>query len=45
MQAFDLKLQARAHWVKQKAAELGFSDCGIAQADFLEKEARFLEAW
>lgn len=31
--------------IKQKAADLGFMYCGISKADFLEKEARRLEAW
>lgn len=32
-------------FIKQKAAELGFSFCGIAKATFLEKEAVALEKW
>lgn len=32
-------------FIKQKAAELGFSFCGIAMATFLEKEAIALEKW
>jgi len=31
--------------IKQKAAELGFSFCGIAKADFLADEAPRLEKW
>jgi epoxyqueuosine reductase len=31
--------------VKQKAAELGFSYCGIAKAEILNDDARRLEAW
>lgn len=31
--------------IKQKAKELGFSQCGISKADFLEDEAPKLEAW
>jgi epoxyqueuosine reductase len=31
--------------IKQKAAELGFSFCGISKAGFLEKEAPRLEKW
>jgi epoxyqueuosine reductase len=31
--------------IKQKAHELGFASCGIAQADFLEDEAPKLEKW
>lgn len=35
----------RAEWVKRKAAELGFLDCRIAQAGFLETEAPLFEQW
>ena len=31
--------------IKAKATELGFDLCGIAEANFLEKEARDLEEW
>ena len=31
--------------IKQKAVELGFLNCGIAKAEFLEKEAPRLEKW
>ena len=31
--------------IKDWARELGFMDCGIAQAGFLEEEAPRLEAW
>ena len=31
--------------IKQKAKELGFDFCGIAQAEFLEQEAPRLEKW
>ena len=31
--------------VKQKAAEYGFMDCGIAEATYLESEAPRLESW
>lgn len=31
--------------IKQQAYALGFDFCGIAKADFLEEEARGLEAW
>jgi epoxyqueuosine reductase len=34
-----------ANRIKQKAAELGFDFCGIAQAGFLETEAPRLENW
>ena len=32
-------------FIKQKAKELGFDDCGISRAAFLEEEAPRLEAW
>lgn len=32
-------------FIKAKAAELGFSFCGISKAEFLEDEAPRLEAW
>jgi epoxyqueuosine reductase len=32
-------------WLKQKALELGFDYCGIAEATFLEDEAPRLEKW
>ena len=32
-------------FIKAKAAELGFSFCGISKAEFLEKEAPLLEEW
>lgn len=38
------KLQ-RTRIIKQKAQELGFMYCGVSKADFLEEEARNLEAW
>jgi epoxyqueuosine reductase len=41
----DLKLHTRSAWIKAKAEALGFMDCGIAKADFLEDEARYLEDW
>lgn len=31
--------------IKQKARDLGFSQCGIAKAEFLEEEAPRLEKW
>lgn len=31
--------------IKQKAKDLGFMYCGVSKADFLEDEARKLEAW
>ncbi|MBK0401498.1 tRNA epoxyqueuosine(34) reductase QueG [Adhaeribacter sp. BT258] len=33
------------HFIKQKAAELGFFYCGISKAEFLEEEAPRLENW
>ena len=39
------KKQASSLLIKQWAAELGFSHCGIAQAAFLEEEAPKLEEW
>lgn len=35
----------RARLVKQMAADLGFSFCGISKAEFLEEEAPRLEEW
>lgn len=37
--------QKHSQLIKQKAAEFGFDFCGIAQAEFLEKEAPRLEEW
>lgn len=37
--------QKHSQLIKQKAAEIGFDFCGIAQAEFLEKEAPRLEEW
>lgn len=37
--------EARTHLIKSLAAELGFSFCGIAKAEYLENEAPRLEAW
>jgi len=34
-----------SHALKAEAQRLGFLACGIAQADFLENEARYLEGW
>lgn len=39
------KKQASSLLIKQWAAELGFSHCGIAHATFLEEEAPKLEEW
>ena len=32
-------------FIKKTASEIGFDACGIAQADFLESDAKFFEAW
>ncbi len=32
-------------FLKHTAAELGFAFCGVARAEFMDKEARQLEAW
>lgn len=42
---FSMKAQEHANFIKQEAKRLGFLDCGIAKAEFLEKEAPRLEAW
>ena len=34
-----------SQFIKEKAKELGFQDCGIAQATFLSEEAPRLEKW
>lgn len=31
--------------IKQKAREIGFSNCGFAKAEHLDEEAHFLERW
>lgn len=38
-------IQAHTKLVKEQAARLGFSYCGIAKAGFLDEDARRLEAW
>jgi len=38
-------LESNTAYVKQVAAELGFSHCGIAKAEKLDEDARRLEAW
>lgn len=40
-----ISIARKSTWIKAKAEELGFTACGIAQADFLEKEASDLEKW
>ena len=37
--------QKLSRFIKEKASELGFLSCGIAKVEFLEKEAKQLEAW
>ena len=32
-------------WLKEEATKLGFLDCRVAKADFLEEEAAHLESW
>ena len=36
---------AIAYQIKSKATELGFSSCGMARAEQLTEEARYLESW
>jgi epoxyqueuosine reductase len=38
-------LRKNTQFIKQEAKRLGFLECGIAKAEFLEKEAPRLEAW
>lgn len=38
-------LKRHADWIKQEAANLGFSFCGISKAEFLEEEAPRVEEW
>lgn len=45
MTGVDLKLIARAEWIKTKARALGFLDCKIADATHLEDEERYLADW
>ena len=37
--------KTKTHFIKSTAAQLGFSFCGIAKAEFLEDEAPKLEEW
>ncbi len=39
------QLNALKFRLKQQAIRLGFQQCGVAEAVFLEKEARYLEKW
>lgn len=41
----DLKPEKYANWIKEEAKNLGFDECGIAEAGFLEEEAPLLEKW
>ena len=38
-------LHTFSNLIKQEAKRLGFENCGIAKADFLEEEASNLENW
>ncbi|MDB5272011.1 MAG: yjeS [Chitinophagaceae bacterium] len=40
-----LSLAQQTHNIKSKAKALGFDNCGISRAGFLEEEARRLELW
>jgi len=40
-----MQLIQNASFIKTEAARLGFSFCGIAKAEFLEKDAPLLENW
>lgn len=40
-----MKKQDYSQFIKDQAKRLGFLDCGIAKADFLEEEAPKLEKW
>ena len=37
--------EKRSVWIKEQARALGFLDCRIAKADFLEEEAPLFEKW
>ncbi|MFC1731189.1 tRNA epoxyqueuosine(34) reductase QueG [candidate division KSB1 bacterium] len=37
--------ESYSNLIKTKAIELGFYDCGISQAEFLEKEAAYYDNW
>lgn len=41
----DLKLQTRSAWIKEQARLLGFQDCGISKAVYLDEEAKQLTQW
>jgi epoxyqueuosine reductase len=38
-------LASLSYKIKQRAGELGFAACGIARAEMLNDEARYLESW
>lgn len=40
-----MEVADKSAWIKQRASALGFTDCGISKADFLESEAGRLEDW
>ena len=39
------KRSTYSEMIKKEAKRLGFDNCGIAKADFLEEEANNLEQW
>ena len=41
----DSNRKIASEFIKKRAAELGFFDCGIAKAEYLENEASPLESW
>ncbi|MFA8435678.1 MAG: tRNA epoxyqueuosine(34) reductase QueG [Marinifilaceae bacterium] len=41
----DLNLKIKSNLIKDKAKALGFADCGIARADFLQEEEKHLLDW
>src|SRR5688572_10934648 len=45
MSYVDSSRQQHTFLIKQEAARLGFSFCGISKAEFLKEEAPKLEAW
>ncbi len=45
MHLTDLSKQSLSDSIKQKSKELGFSDCGISEAVFLEEDAQRVEKW
>lgn len=45
MHLADLSKQSLSHSIKRKAKELGFYDCGISAAVFLDEDAKRVEKW